>query len=68
MKKSKFTEEQIAVALPQHEAGAPVREVTRKLRLRSRHSIVGRSRMGAWRPPRPAPRLASPFPARSLSS
>ena len=31
MKKSKFTEEQIAVALHQHEAGSPVREVTRKL-------------------------------------
>ena len=31
MKKSKFTEEQIAVALHQHEAGSPVGEVTRKL-------------------------------------
>ena len=30
MKKSKFTEEQIAVALHQHEAGFPVGEVTRK--------------------------------------
>lgn len=31
MKKSKFTEEQIAFALQQHEAGATVGEVTRKL-------------------------------------
>lgn len=31
MKKSKFTEEQMAVALHQHEAGTPVGDVTRKL-------------------------------------
>ncbi len=31
MKKSKFTEEQIAYALHQHEAGLSVGEVTRKL-------------------------------------
>lgn len=31
MKKSKFIEEQIAVALYQHEAGSSVGEVTRKL-------------------------------------
>ena len=30
MKKSKFTEEHIAVALHQHEAGSPVGEVCRK--------------------------------------
>lgn len=42
MKKSKFTEEQIAVALHQHEAGIPVGEVTRKLGFRSRPSIAGR--------------------------
>ena len=31
MKQSKFTEEQIAVALHQHEAGSPVGEMTHKL-------------------------------------
>jgi putative transposase len=31
MKKSKFTEEQIAFALQQHEAGTSAGEITRKL-------------------------------------
>ena len=47
MKKSKFTEEQIAVALHQHEAGSSVGEVTRKLGSRSRPFTAGRRGLGA---------------------
>ncbi len=33
MRKSKFTEEQIAMALRQHEAGTPVADICRKLEI-----------------------------------
>ena len=42
MKKSKFTEEQIAFALRQAELGTPVAEVTRKMGLCARLASLGK--------------------------
>jgi len=46
MKKSKFSEEQIATALRQVDAGAPVPEVTRKLGVSEATYYVWRKRYG----------------------
>ena len=46
MKKSKFSEEQIATALRQIDAGAPVLEVTRKLGISEATYDVWRKRYG----------------------
>ena len=46
MKKSKFSEEQIAMALRQIDAGAPVLEVTRKLGISEATYYVWRKRYG----------------------
>ena len=46
MKKSKFSEEQIATALRQIDAGAPVLEVTRKLAISEATYYVWRKRYG----------------------
>jgi putative transposase len=46
MKKSKFTEEQIATALRQVDAGAPVLEVTRKFGISEATYYVWRKRYG----------------------
>ena len=46
MKKSKFSEEQIATALRQIDAGAPVLEVTRKLGISEATYYVWRKRYG----------------------
>jgi hypothetical protein len=43
MRKSHYTEQQIASALQQAEQGTPVAEVTRKRAIRNRRFIVGRS-------------------------
>ena len=50
MKKSKFTEEQIAVALHQHEAGSPVGEVTRKLGVSEQTFSRWKKRFGSLAP------------------
>ena len=50
MKKSKFTEEQIAVALHQHEAGSPVGEVTRKLGVSEQTLSRWKKRFGGLAP------------------
>ena len=42
MKRSRFTERQIAFALQQAEAGTPVLDVCRKMGSQNRPSIVGR--------------------------
>ena len=46
MKKSKFSEEQIATALRQIDAGAPVLEVTRKLGISEATYYVWQKRYG----------------------
>jgi putative transposase len=46
MKKSKYSEEQIATALRQVDAGAPVPEVTRKLGISEATYYVWRKRYG----------------------
>ena len=46
MKKSKFSEQQIATALRQVDAGAPVREVTRKFGISEATYYVWRKRYG----------------------
>lgn len=46
MKKSKFSEEQIATAMRQVDAGAPVPEVTRKLGISEATYYVWRKRYG----------------------
>jgi putative transposase len=46
MKKSKFSEQQIATALRQVDAGAPVLEVTRKFGIREATYDVWRKRYG----------------------
>jgi putative transposase len=46
MKKSKFSEEQIATALRQIDAGAPIPEVTRKLGISEATYYVWRKRHG----------------------
>ena len=46
MKKSKFSEEQIATALRQIDAGAPVLEVTQKLGISEATYYVWRKRYG----------------------
>ena len=46
MKKSKFSEEQIATALRQIDAGAPIPEVTRKLGISEATYYVLRKRYG----------------------
>lgn len=46
MKKSKFSEEQIATALRQIDVGAPVLEVTRKLGISEATYYVWRKRYG----------------------
>ncbi len=50
MKKSKFTEEQSAVALHQHEAGSPVGEVTRKLGVSEQTCYRWKKRFGGVAP------------------
>lgn len=40
MKKKRYTEEQIAFALRQAEAGVPVKEVSRKMGIRNRLSVA----------------------------
>ena len=42
MKKSRYTDEQIAFALKQAETGTPVAEVIRRMGIRSRRFTVGR--------------------------
>jgi putative transposase len=49
MKKSRYTEEQIAFALKQAETGTPVSEVIRRMGFRSRRFTVGRRCTAAWR-------------------
>jgi putative transposase len=46
MKKSKYSEEQIATALRQVDAGAPIPEVTRKLGISEATDYVWRKRYG----------------------
>ena len=46
MKKSKFSEEQIATALRQIDAGAPIPEVTRKLGISEATDYVWQKRSG----------------------
>lgn len=46
MKKSKYSEEQIATALRQVDAGAPIPEVTRKLGISEATDYVWRKRCG----------------------
>jgi putative transposase len=46
MKKSKFSEEQIATALRQIDAGAPIPEVTRKLGISEATDYVWQKRYG----------------------
>jgi putative transposase len=49
MKTSKFTDEQIAMALRQAEAGTPVGEICRKLGVSaSRAYIAGKSASAPW--------------------
>ena len=48
MKKSRYTEEQIAYALRQAETGTPVAEVVRKMGVASRRSTDGRSSTPGW--------------------
>ena len=50
MKKSKFTLEQIAMALHQHEAGSPVGEVTRKLGVSEQTFSRWKKRFGGLAP------------------
>lgn len=52
MKKSKFSEEQIATALRQIDAGAPVLEVTRKLGISAATYYVWRNDTAKWPWPR----------------
>ena len=52
MKKSKFSEEQIATALRQIDAGAPVLEVTRKLGSVRRRTTSGGNATVRWPLPR----------------
>ncbi len=47
MKKSRYTDEQIAFALRQAETGTPVTEVIRKMGIANRPSTAGRSCMAA---------------------
>lgn len=49
MRKSKYTEEQIAFALKQAETGVSVAEVIRQLGVTERRSTAGRS-TGVWAP------------------
>jgi hypothetical protein len=46
MKRSRFTDQQLAIALPQAEQGAQVGEVTRKRASASRPFPAGRSSLG----------------------
>jgi hypothetical protein len=48
MKKSRYTEEQIAFALKQAETGTPVAEVIRRMGFRSRRSTAGRRCTAVW--------------------
>lgn len=48
MKKSRYTEEQIAFALKQAETGTPVAEVIRRMGYPSRRSTAGRRCMAGW--------------------
>ena len=50
MKKSRYTEAQIAFALKRAETGTPVAEVIRRMAFRTRPSIAGRRLMAgcAW--------------------
>lgn len=50
MRKSHYTEEQIAFALRQAEQGTPVTEVIRKMGSASRRFIGGRSDTAVWEP------------------
>ena len=47
MKTSKFTDEQIALALRQAEAGTPVGEICRKLAISEQTFYRGKKRFGA---------------------
>ena len=50
MKKTRFTDEQIAFALRQAETGTPVQEVIRKMGISERPFTVGRSCTAVWGP------------------
>lgn len=50
MKKSRYTEEQIAFALKQAELGTPVPEVCRKLGISDATFYIGRKRFGGLSP------------------
>ena len=52
MKKTRYTDEQIAFALRQAETGTPVKEVIRKRGYRNRPSTAGRSPTAVWAPAR----------------
>lgn len=52
MKKSKYTEEQIAFALKQAELGTSVEEVCRKLGISDATFYNLRKKFGAWGPPK----------------
>jgi hypothetical protein len=48
VKKSRYTEEQIAYALKQAETGTPVAEVLRRMGISEQTFTAGRSFMAAW--------------------
>lgn len=48
MKKTRYTEEQIAFALKQAETGTRVEEVCRKMGISKPHFTTGRKSLAAW--------------------
>jgi putative transposase len=48
MRKSRYTDEQIAFALRQAETHTPVQEVIRKMGIAEQHFITGKGAMVVW--------------------